>query len=810
MVELKIKKDDEEITLVDKKDIENSLDGKVDNSDLNNYYTKSQSNTEYSITVEKQSTADSGFFSTYVIKQNNVQKGVKINVPKDFLVKSATVKACTTANSPVSGYEVGDKYIDLVINSKDSTDTDEHLYLATKEIGAYPVDEITLTVDNGKLAIKDNGITWAKLSTTVRGIINGKEDINNKVNSVSANSTITQYPSAKCVYDTFCQKNDPRLSDARTPTSHTHGSITDAGAIGSTANLPIITTTSGKLTTGSFGKNANTFAEGNHEHAFGALASGNIDEITDDNVYGIPKVKISDGSITGTLPPTTKTGGVRSFLLETRKYDENNSIQFAYTLTTTEDYNRIFYRIRTGNQWYTWTELIDIKTLEDELNNKANATHTHMLDDISITSALGANSDLNDLTNVGIYTCTATNSGTLANRPPFSGNYAMLIENKSYNANTIIQSIYVLIGASPLSFYRYLSSNGTWSSWTYMGGCSFTLPANSDLNDLKEFTIYACNTTNSKTLANKPFTGQIPCIIKNMPYNNVNYFIQFVYPLIDDNDLNDIYYRLYWNGAWLDWKKIITDVDINDLNNEIDTKLSNKANKTHTHFLGDIDVTSALTANDDLNNYTDAGIYTCSKTNSGTLANKPFTGSYSCIIENKKFSSGYVIQFVYKITTSATTFCDTYFRCHNGTTNGWTTDWVRIYTDKDFVVSNSLTDTSTKNALSAKQGKVLNDRLDAMQTVETGTITGFNSAYGASGQVNYIKYNGWVVVNYYNLKMTSKPSSYPPLFTLSYKALKGIGNYLFYTKDNDGGFYPTSNIQSNVAYSGVLMYPTSD
>lgn len=217
MVELKIKKDDEEITLVDKKDIENSLDGKVDNSDLNDYFTKSQSNTEYSINVEKQSTADSGFFSTYVIKQNNVQKGVKINVPKDFLVKSATVKACTTANSPVSGYEVGDKYIDLVINSKDSTDTDEHLYLATKEIGAYPVDEITLTVDNGKLAIKDNGIAWAKLSTVVRGIINGKEDINNKVNSVSASSTITQYPSAKCVYDTFCQKNDPSLSDRRNP-----------------------------------------------------------------------------------------------------------------------------------------------------------------------------------------------------------------------------------------------------------------------------------------------------------------------------------------------------------------------------------------------------------------------------------------------------------------------------------------------------------------------------------------------------------------------------------------------------------------
>ena len=62
---------------------------------------------------------------------------------------------------------------------------------------------------------------------------------------------------------TFCQGDDARLSDARNPTSHTHGNISNAGAIGSTANLPLITTTSGVLTTGSFGTTANTFCQGN-------------------------------------------------------------------------------------------------------------------------------------------------------------------------------------------------------------------------------------------------------------------------------------------------------------------------------------------------------------------------------------------------------------------------------------------------------------------------------------------------------------------------------------------------------------------
>ena len=87
---------------------------------------------------------------------------------------------------------------------------------------------------------------------------------------------------------TFCEGDDARLSDARNPTSHTHGSITNAGAIGSTANLPIITTTSGVLTTGSFGTTSNTFCQGNdsrlsdartptsHTHAASDITSGTI------------------------------------------------------------------------------------------------------------------------------------------------------------------------------------------------------------------------------------------------------------------------------------------------------------------------------------------------------------------------------------------------------------------------------------------------------------------------------------------------------------------------------------------------------
>ena len=62
---------------------------------------------------------------------------------------------------------------------------------------------------------------------------------------------------------TVCLGNDSRLSDSRTPTSHPHGNITNAGAIGVTSGVPIITGASGVLQAGSFGTTAGTFCQGN-------------------------------------------------------------------------------------------------------------------------------------------------------------------------------------------------------------------------------------------------------------------------------------------------------------------------------------------------------------------------------------------------------------------------------------------------------------------------------------------------------------------------------------------------------------------
>jgi hypothetical protein len=120
---------------------------------------------------------------------------------------------------------------------------------------------------------------------------------------------------------TFCEGNDSRLSDARTPLSHTHGNISNAGAIGSTSGLPIITGASGVLQAGSFGTTAGTFAEGNdsrlsdartptaHNQAWSTITS----TPTTLSGYGITDAQPLDSDLTSIAALTTTTFG-RSFL----------------------------------------------------------------------------------------------------------------------------------------------------------------------------------------------------------------------------------------------------------------------------------------------------------------------------------------------------------------------------------------------------------------------------------------------------------------------------------------------------------------
>lgn len=111
---------------------------------------------EYSVT--KQATAEAGYFSTYQLTKNGEPTGEKINIPKDFLVNGADILEVDTADQPYEGAQVGDLYIDFVINSKNGDDTASHVYLPVNElVDAY-------TGGNG-IEISAQNVVSAKVDT---------------------------------------------------------------------------------------------------------------------------------------------------------------------------------------------------------------------------------------------------------------------------------------------------------------------------------------------------------------------------------------------------------------------------------------------------------------------------------------------------------------------------------------------------------------------------------------------------------------------------------------------------------------------
>ena len=129
--------------------------------------------------IAEQSVAETGYLKTYTLQANtgaggayeDVSGAAKINIPKDFLVKSVTLETCTVADVPVAGYVVGDKYIDFVINTVDDDETGTHIYLLVSDlVDVYePGDGIDITSGEisvapktaGGIAVDSNGVSVA-------------------------------------------------------------------------------------------------------------------------------------------------------------------------------------------------------------------------------------------------------------------------------------------------------------------------------------------------------------------------------------------------------------------------------------------------------------------------------------------------------------------------------------------------------------------------------------------------------------------------------------------------------------------------
>lgn len=116
---------------------------------------------EYSIV--KDATATAGYLATYHLTKAGSNVGVAINIPKDYLVKSATMGEVSTADSPYTGAKVGDKFIDFIINTPSNDGTENHIYLPVNDL----VD--VYTGGNG-ISISSSNEVALKLSSTTNGL----------------------------------------------------------------------------------------------------------------------------------------------------------------------------------------------------------------------------------------------------------------------------------------------------------------------------------------------------------------------------------------------------------------------------------------------------------------------------------------------------------------------------------------------------------------------------------------------------------------------------------------------------------------
>ena len=141
------------------------------------------------VTMATAQTPDVGYAATYIISQDNNEIG-RINIPKDYLVKSAELKTATAndLNTLGVGYAEGDKYIDFVVNTSDNSGTAQHMYINVKDlVDEYDGDNVTIVLNNGVFSVKDGSIGTTQLTSELNTTINSKvtiDEVDDEINDV--------------------------------------------------------------------------------------------------------------------------------------------------------------------------------------------------------------------------------------------------------------------------------------------------------------------------------------------------------------------------------------------------------------------------------------------------------------------------------------------------------------------------------------------------------------------------------------------------------------------------------------------------
>ena len=135
---------------------------------ISNHMADTAKHAVYSVT--KLATPVAGYISSYRLTADGVNVGDTINIPKDFLVKSGSVKTCTVNDAPVVGYVVGDKYIDFVVNSVNNDATNSNIYIKVSDLIVNYTDGDGISITDTSIAVKIDSASSNGLSVSTDGI----------------------------------------------------------------------------------------------------------------------------------------------------------------------------------------------------------------------------------------------------------------------------------------------------------------------------------------------------------------------------------------------------------------------------------------------------------------------------------------------------------------------------------------------------------------------------------------------------------------------------------------------------------------
>lgn len=137
--------------------------------------------TKYGATLDLSYASSTGVITATLKDQSGATLSTKtVDLPLELLVESGTVETCTAANTPVTGYKVGDKYIDLVLANK------EHIYILASDL----IDQVSITESGSGNAITGLTVSGNKITAAKgKSFVETSRKINNK--DLSSDITLT-------------------------------------------------------------------------------------------------------------------------------------------------------------------------------------------------------------------------------------------------------------------------------------------------------------------------------------------------------------------------------------------------------------------------------------------------------------------------------------------------------------------------------------------------------------------------------------------------------------------------------------------